>query len=477
MTFAASCGWSLVRSLLIAAAGLFLARRLQRFLDHQVQPCRRLAWCLLLIPFFSPSLIVGYGYRNYALSLVQHPLLNELLYGLILVFQVVPVGVALLHFAPPPPISAEALHCYRLGPNERHALFRSWLVYGRLTLGGPLQSQIAAASLMFLVSFQEAEVAALMQASGWTEWLFTRQAGLYDVQATLGYVAVVVAIEAAFLVPVLLWVRQRFRVRGTARQYGPQSVSHGWWLMLVCGVLVNALIPGWFVLSGAVDGVGVLRQQPAFWRELLHGLVYAASAVTMATCVSALLGRFATEEPGIRVRTILSWCVLIPGLCGSLTLGLLLSGLFQRQGLQWAYDSPVGLIAGLTLYLLPRVAIVRACLWTTDDNSMIHTARLLRQSPCLSKQRAANELVWRSIGRPRFWGFVLVFFWAYLELTVADILAPPGLEPVVKRLYNLMHFGHISGLAAMVCVTLAAPLVLVLAALLGRRTFPGRLSA
>jgi hypothetical protein len=80
-----------------------------------------------------------------------------------------------------------------------------------------------------------------------------------------------------------------------------------------------------------------------------------------------------------------------------------------------------------------------------------------------------SELDWQLRGRARFWAWVLVCSWGYLDLMIATISAPPGMEPVVKRLYNFMHFGHIAGLSAMVWVTVAVPLLLAATFLAVRR--------
>jgi hypothetical protein len=163
--------------------------------------------------------------------------------------------------------------------------------------------------------------------------------------------------------------------------------------------------------------------------------------------------------------------LLLPGLCGSMTLALLVDDLFQRSWLYWAYDSPARILTALTLSLLPRAILVQTCVPFHRQTAEAHAADLLRYGS-RDQQRTSRELHWRLRGSPRFWTYVLVCSWGYLDLMIATISAPPGMEPVVKRLYNFMHFGHIAGLSAMVCVTVAAPVLLVAAALAARRWWP-----
>jgi hypothetical protein len=180
VTFSAACGWSLLRSVIVAIVGLWGAVHLARLIPRRHNAARFVAWGLVLAPFLAPGLIVGYGYRNYSLSLVHSPWWNEALYAAILIGQAAPVGALLLYFAPPPPLSASALHCWRMTDTaNKEATF-----VGRVRRGwrraaaewrGPRQAWLPAAAVMFLFAFQESEVAALMQVRGWPEWLFTRR--------------------------------------------------------------------------------------------------------------------------------------------------------------------------------------------------------------------------------------------------------------------------------------------------------------
>jgi hypothetical protein len=509
MTFAAACGWSLARSVLIAAVGLWLAVWLQRLLSATGGPARRLLWVLLLAPFLSPGLIVGYGYRNYSLSLVHYPQWNEALYAAIVLFQAVPVGVLLLHFAPPPPVASSGLHCLRLLTTRRAAGSPVSLCDRlRVVLRGPTQVWMASSSVMFLVAFQEAEVAALMQARGWAEWLFTRQAGLVDVAALLRYVAVLICIQSIVCLPVLNWMHRAARESRATADRPRYRVGRGWLCVLFAACALNAVIPGWLVLSEALRGVPVLWQQPSFWREVLQGLLFATTAGVLAVVVARWMrregagsgmprvlsvrphprplsrddaeGQFDAEarergegtlNPESRILTP-SYLLLLPGLCGSMTLSLLVGILFQQPVFRLAYDTPVPLVVAQMLLLLPRTMLLFACLPVDRTTPAVHASELLRAGGPAARG-AARELRWQLAGRPQFWGFVIVFFWGYLDLMTATILAPPGMEPVVKRLYNFMHFGHIAGLAAMVCATLAVPLLLVSIGLLGRRVWSG----
>ena len=74
----------------------------------------------------------------------------------------------------------------------------------------------------------------------------------------------------------------------------------------------------------------------------------------------------------------------------------------------------------------------------------------------------------------KFWAMVLLFIWAYWDLTASSILAPIGMTPVTVRLYNLMHYGQIAALSAMTCAAFAAPILIFLLALGTRRWWAPR---
>jgi hypothetical protein len=288
----------------------------------------------------------------------------------------------------------------------------------------------------------------------------------------------------------------------------PQTKVHGtWWLWPAAMALLTTVIPSALVLNGAWAGLASLRQQPSFWRELTHGLAFAATSGGVAWMTARILlekfagavagrsndvplldrpmrefpGALGTAAavqalPGSRVASMIVGLLLLPGLSGSMTLALLVDDLFQQTWLRWAYDSPARMLTALTLSLLPRAVLVQTCVPTDRPTSERHAAALL-QDGTNRQSHAGRELAWRLQGRPRFWGLLLVCSWGYLDLMIATISAPPGMEPVVKRLYNFMHFGHIAGLSAMVCVTVAAPLVTAGAVLAARRWWSGWNSA
>ncbi len=135
MTAAAACGWSLVRSLAVAFVAWPFCRRQAVWLRGWDDRSRQLAWFALVIPFLCPELWTGYAWSGFALRvagsefwslfpkaffptptaiIARDAAVDELLLDILLFFRALPVGTLAVYFAPPAPLSAEALYCREL---------------------------------------------------------------------------------------------------------------------------------------------------------------------------------------------------------------------------------------------------------------------------------------------------------------------------------------------------------------------------
>lgn len=157
---------------------------------------------------------------------------------------------------------------------------------------------------------------------------------------------------------------------------------------------------------------------------------------------------------------------LLPGLLGSLALGLTIFEICQRLGVQPSY-SPVPLVVAMVLFLLPRALAMQAMLRRNVQQAGVFLAESLAVLPG-QRGRQGAAILWRIRDAGRFWTLALLFWWSYLELTLPALLRPAGMAPAPLRLYNFLHYGHIPGLAAMLGVVLAVPVVLVVLVAVGR---------
>ena len=67
-----------------------------------------------------------------------------------------------------------------------------------------------------------------------------------------------------------------------------------------------------------------------------------------------------------------------------------------------------------------------------------------------------------------FWVLFLLFCLGFFDLTSASLLAPSNLTPATVFLFNLMHYERNAALSAMVCMTVAIPVMLLAVIATGR---------
>jgi ABC-type Fe3+ transport system permease subunit len=418
-------------------------------------------WGLLLAPFLVPPLLVGYAYYRPALMLVNFPRTTEAVYWVVLFLRFFAAAVLIRLFAPPSPISAEA----RL--LRRHDQAQKRLISDGLTwLRGPGQASIAAFAVVFLSCFQEFEIAALMgitagdvqSPASWTVWLFNWQAGGPPLSESLAYALTPLLCELALIVPVLIllgsWISSPWRVEADVRRESRGIVSP---LILIVATLLVAGGPALIVTRGALRGV----QSQAASGPLLPEIGIAA-AIASATVLAT--GVLCAAALGISSRKWRGWLVSLlslPGALGSLVLSLGILWLFRRSALLMFSQSLVPLILTVTLVLLPRSFLLATVLGSGRRAQAAYCAQMLAQSPVASQRRSAARLIDELEVRRFFWAAVLVWYWAYWELTAPSILAPPAATPFVVRMYNFMHYRQDDPLSVMIVASILVPLAAI----------------
>ena len=162
--------------------------------------------------------------------------------------------------------------------------------------------------------------------------------------------------------------------------------------------------------------------------------------------------------------------VLLPGLLGSLLLSLCAVTLFQDSWLRPLYDTPLPWVLALTLWLLPRAAVLQLWLDAMRPSEAIHLAEMLNgpwgKGPADNVHShpsfficRPSSLLWRLRDQPQFLAMSLLCYWAYCDLPTAYLLAPTGMASGVVRLYNFMHFGRSAALSAEAILFFVAPIL------------------
>jgi iron(III) transport system permease protein len=516
MTLAAACGWSLVRSLAVALAAGPVCSRQSAWLKGMVGRTRRLAWFVLVIPFLCPELWTGYAWSGFALRvagtdfwnlfpaglfpsppsiIARDAAVDEFLLDLLLFFRAVPVGTLVVYFAPPPPLSAEAHYCRalalgksscRMGFQARPSMFaRAWkpmlpkrgVPFG--WLGFALRSRwhaaLPAIGLMFLVSFQEFELASLIGRPAWTVWLFDAQVGGLALHESLRLVILPVTCQIAVLAPAAWWILRSRSLSAARSSPSRPKASHwqfGAWVLPIVAAALVVVVPAMLVGKGSLEGLVRIMQSAAQLKTLLKEIVvgtgYALAAALAAMLMATPLLQTARESRLARAGILAGG---LPGLFGALVLSLALIRLLQQPYLQVLYRTPAALALGLTLFLLPRAIALRLLLSSSERREGVHLAALLGASPARAARGASRELNWQLQWRSEFWSMALLTCWGFLELTIAYLLAPVTIVSAPVMLYNQMHFGKNAILAARVLITVVVPALLFVLASASRRYF------
>jgi ABC-type spermidine/putrescine transport system permease subunit II len=307
-----------------------------------------------------------------------------------------------------------------------------------------------------LLAFGERELASLLGiGQQWTVSLFDAQVGglaLADslrlglAPAGLQTVAVVVLLAA-------LLVGRHERAPGwlPARSPGKRSSAVPAYCLFAGALLMVTLVPAAAAFQGVLAAPGALVNQIG----LLHDIV-ASAVLGLAAAASAwLLAGSLARRPWLMVMACL------PGLCGSLQVGLVVLALFQLPGLQALSETLVPAVLGLTVVLMPYACALCLLLDVDGAGAALHSAGLLRASPQPVVRRRAAAVAARVAGSGWLWALLILFWLAYCEVTVAALLAPVTSTPAFVRLYNLMHYGRSEVLSVMLVAVVVLPLVLV----------------
>jgi ABC-type Fe3+ transport system permease subunit len=232
------------------------------------------------------------------------------------------------------------------------------------------------------------------------------------------------------------------------------------WLLVVIWPVAS-------LVMGAYRGRGLIRIRSALWQEIGDSLVLGVTVTLGLGLVLWVGSKLYDGRPRLSVlrrtrMSVIRWAamlLLLPGLLGSLALGLTIFEICQRLGVQPSY-SPVPLVLGIMLFLLPRALALQAMLRRNEQQAGVFLAESLTQLPG-PRGRQGAAILWHIRDAGRFWTLALLFWWSYLELTLPALLRPAGMAPAPLRLYNFLHYGHIPGLAAMLAVVLLVPVLLL----------------
>lgn len=464
MSLATACGVTVLRSFGIAFAGVLLSKHVSQVIEEQNSPRFVLLLFLILAPFLMPELIVGYTWWLISLKLVDYPYLIELIYSGLVLLKVVPVGIVCFSFATPVALSSEA-EFLRKSIKSTTALINTFQTRWKFFQYQSLFRSAPVGALLFLLAFQEFEMASLLYRDSWTVWIFDAQAGGVPLLKTLSYLTGPLLIELVLLsgMTLLLFHSQKYHALNQRTQFNRISPTRklSSCVYLLSAFLIMVVVPLGFISWGSLFALGSLLRNQLQLQGTLHeslwGLLYAGTAATAAW---GLITYFFKPQRGVLGKAF-GFLLCVPGLCGGLVLALAVAAFILTDFSYFLYDTPLAIFLGLILFLYPRALFLKLLMKRSGTDSF-HLTRLLSQSTNPQQAHQGRRFQWALQGRMQYCAVVILSFWAYWNVTIGSILAPTQAQPVAVRLYNLMHYGQNSILSAVTLLSLSIPVCVAL---------------
>ena len=489
MTSTTTLLWSLIRCLTIASIAVWPVAAVVSHIDASSSvPSRRWRFLLAVFPFFVPELLIGFNYRLTVTQMTSgaSPLIasicTEALYGLLMLSRCLAVGVAISLLLPQRRATKESMYSWLL---LRDSMSASAWWYGWLTLKvfGEWQASLVGWSVMALMTFQEFETAALMQIDqhpiAWSVWLFDAHAARLSLWSSLQIMIVPLLCELLMLCPAWCVLAHRPAAGADGPSFdhalnGRASVwkSATFSALLTPGIVLFAL---WPLLNNALPilrGVMLMQENSALRQSCVQiltstGFAIGATVLSMGAAFRFCNAIMAAPAPaGTILNRIFWWILLLPGLLGSLVLSLSLLAMFQLPVLRQLYDTWLPMLLGQTLAVLPFSVVIVLLLIRLSDPTSLHSTRLLAASADPRVCRDMAAIRWRLTTVRWLLGGLIIAHRCFWDVTVASILRPVQVEPVITRLYNEMHYGRTEALMSLSLLAAMTPLVIAAAAML-----------
>ncbi len=347
-------------------------------------------------------------------------------------------------------VSLESLEA---GPLEAGAVmagaYRTWRggVLPRL-----LPAAAAGAALVFALCLAEYAVPALLQYNVFSMEVFAEYSRSGD-PALAAALALPVAIPALAAAAVAGFSGRLLPSRGAGeeeaadftRLQAPPELRLLGFLGAMSFLLALVAPVAALVWQSFMGGRPVEAVASAFGPIAFSFVLAVSSGVLAAALAAPVAWAFHRSES----RLLWAFC-LIPLALPAPLLGIGLLELTAARWLRWAGNGPWLLLLGHALRFMPVAALVQGDTWRRSDPLLWDAARVV---PVSRFNRFA--LLWLPLALPGIAlsaGLAAAF--ALGEIAIALLLCPPGSQTVALRLFNLLHYGADSSVAALALATM-----------------------
>ena len=354
-------------------------------------------------------------------------------------------------------------HALRAIPNELLTAARlhsgSWRSYWRVQLPLAMPSFLAGAGLTFTFTFLSYEVPRLLEVTTYPVLVNTKFEALNSPGLAFLFAIPCLCVSCSVLLGSQAWAnRERFALSGRERgELRPDQRKPGLvaWIVFLLWWSICSVLPFGLLVTLAASLSTFVRAFHTDWERILSSafICFSTAVVAAALAGVALLPVTHTRR---RVLVAVLWLpVALPGT-------LLGMALVHFRGVipEWTlpvYDGWWILVVGGVLRFFPLAYFaLQAHLRTIPDH--LWKAAELHGTDRERILRLDLPLAWPGLVT----GAVAVGLFASQELASTILLAPPGHEPLIVRIYNLLHYDPEGDALAALCLFHVLSIVFVM---------------
>jgi iron(III) transport system permease protein len=437
-------GVAVLASVIGVPLGLLLARA--------DLPAKRLLRLVLVVPLVIPPYILALswiylgGSAGLLAQVTGQDLLSDYTYSL--AGAVVVLGIS---FYPLPMLAAEAAARCVEGRLEEAALMVAHprRVLLRITLPLIAPHIAAAALVVFVLALSEFGVPGLLRVNVFTTEVFTAFAALYDFGAatSLALPLLLVTLIVGFLMKLIIGDRLLSTRRGSA--LGLSLELGRWRVAVVLGlllVLTFCVITPLSVLAfEAGKASRIFAAVTVSSAAIINSLVLATVGATLIVAIAMFLG-YSRARSRAKLRGAADLVLIMLFAVPSTVVGVGLIGLWNRPGpLAGVYTRPVIIVVGYLARFLPVAALILAASVRQISTSFEEAAEVAGAS----WPRTFARIVIPQMRAGIIAAWVVSFIFAFGELGMTILVAPPGESTLPVRVYTLIANAPSAEVAAM----------------------------
>jgi ABC-type Fe3+ transport system permease subunit len=443
--------WTSLRTFIITVIALIISYFCARFFRTRFR-YKTVAWVIFLAPITVPPLALGYIYSGPILSFIQNKLFNNILYSIIMIIRDVPFATLLLFLFPLQ--SRESNYLFHLSQKTKGRFSTCYQI-----LRSDKFSLLAAFSVLFILIFNEFEIASLMGVSHWTVSLFDTQVqgvSTWNLMVQACYPVLVIFIGLTLF----LFSLKAFKHRGIEGEcVATQQESLFFLSYLFVALFINVIAIFLVITPALWKSFFIIFTEPWVQKEWMFNTLFGGSSAIF----SYIIAQYFIDKIISNKNRLIKYGILflfIPGGIGALPLTLFVLYWIQNSWLHIFYNTPLPHLFVLTALLLPYALLfVMIFRLVKKDGESLFTAQLIGTSRLGMKQM--RSIVWELSIKYHIYIIFILFLIGYFDVTVSSLLGMLGMDTLTVRLYNLMHYGNSIRLSGMLLYFMITPFVLL----------------